>query len=124
MQNNSFVFFHLDPPGPASLAVASNVWLENRTYSVFCNSSDGNPQNEYTWTLNDDQIHTGPAYNITAHKDLDSAVLACNVSNKYTVDRNVLVYDTKQLMVHCRFQIKIIQLACCCKANSKYFNCS
>ena len=69
---------------------------------MFCNSSDGNPQNEYTWTLNGDQVHSGSVYNITAHKDHDKAVLACNVSNKFTVDRIVSFYDTKQLVVHCK----------------------
>ena len=69
-----------------------------------CNSAPGNPQNQYTWTLNSQQVHTGTPYQVLAHKDQDKAVLACNVSNKFTVDRNVPpIYDTKQLEVHCEY---------------------
>ena len=95
----------LDPPGPASVNLNHAVCLENRTYSVSCNSAPGNPQNQYTFTLNGQQVHTGSEYSITAHKDQDKVLLVCNVSNKFTVDRNVPVYDTKQLVVHCKCQI-------------------
>ena len=82
------------------------VWLENRTYSVSCISEAGNPQNQYKWTLNGQLVHTGYEYSITAHIDQDKAILVCNVSNKFTVDRNVPpVHDTKQLVVHCEYQI-------------------
>ena len=100
--------FPTDPPGPASVNLNAAVWLENRTYSVSCNSAPGNPQNQYTLTLNGQLVHTGSEYNITAHKDQDQAVLACNVSNGFTVDRNLAVYDTKQLVVHCKCQWKLI----------------
>ena len=93
----------LDPPGPASVNLNPAVWLENRTYSVSCMAAPGNPQNQYTMTLNGQQVHAVSEYIIAAHKDQDKAVLACNVSNKFTVDRNVPVYDTKQLVVHCKF---------------------
>ena len=92
-------------PGPASVDIEPEVWLENRTYNVFCNSSDGNPQNQYTWTLNGDRVHNLSESNITAHKDHDQALLTCNVSNKFTEDRNASVYDAGKLMVHCKCQI-------------------
>ena len=98
---------HLDPPGSASVNLNPAVWLENTTYSVSCNSAPGNPQNQYTWTLNGQQVYTGSEYNIIAHKDQDQAVLACNVSNKFTVDRNVPVYDTKELVVRCEYKMKL-----------------
>ena len=112
--------YHIDPPGPASIVPEPGVWLENRTYAVYCNSSDGNPLNEYIWTVNGQQVHNGSEYNITAHKDHDQALLACIVSNRFTVDRNVPIYDTKQLVVHCKFQFNINHLFCCYTAVCKW----
>ena len=73
-----------------------------------CTSPPGNPQNQYMWTLNGQQVHTGTPYQVTAHKDQDKAMLSCNVSNKFTVDKDEPVHDTKQLVVHCKCQKKLI----------------
>ena len=109
-----------DSPGPASIDLDPAVWLENRTYSVFCNSSDGNPQNEYAWALNADHAILKSTYSITAHKEHDQAVLTCIVSNKFTEDRNASVYDTKQLAVHCKFIINTNQIFYCFTAGCKF----
>ena len=91
------------PPGSPTLTLSQDVWIENQTYTATCTSSQGNPANIYTWSLdNVNNVHTGNAYTITARKG--QKILKCTASNRFTTDRGrTELSSSKNLNVHCKF---------------------
>ena len=91
------------PPGEPRIDT-NHTWLENRTYPALCISEVGRPESSYRWTLDGVNIkdeHSNQI-RIEAHMDLDGALLACNVSNNYTIVKNKPKYDTTSLIVECK----------------------
>ena len=74
------------------------------TYTAACISEEGRPESSYRWTLDGVDIKDEQSYQIRidAHMDFDGALLACNVSNNYTMVKNKPKYDTITLIVECK----------------------
>ena len=93
------------PPGEPRIST-NHTWLENRTYTALCISEAGRPESSYRWAQNgvafkDEHLNQ---IRIDARMDLDGTILRCNVSNNYTIEKNKPKYDTKSLIVECKFQ--------------------
>ena len=98
------ICYNLDPPGSPTLTLSQVVWIENHTYTATCTSSQGNPENIYTWSLdNVNNVHTGDTYNITARKG--QRIIRCTASNRFTMDRGTELSSSKNINVHCKFII-------------------
>ena len=94
----------LDPPGAVTLTIEP-VWLENNSYPVTCNATEGNPPNSYTWSLNE-QSHIGSTWTIQARKEYHQSVLYCHVTNNYTVTKqDNSFYGHHMLNVECKYRI-------------------
>ena len=97
------VYILPDPPGIPALKLDKDIWLENQTYTSSCNSSQGNPNNNYIWLLDNVNVPGGSKSTIIARKGQRN--LRCNVTNQFTEHRGIALSDYKSLVVHCKINI-------------------
>ena len=94
----------IDPPGIPALRLERDIWLENQTFTSSCNSSQGNPANNYIWLLDNVNVPGDSKCTITARKGQKH--LRCNVTNQFTEHRGKPLSDYKDLVVHCKIDMK------------------
>ena len=101
------------PPGEANLSTANETWVENRTYTVLCKAEVGQPESDYRWTVDGQDIKghkNSHQLQIEAFMELNGALLGCNVSNNYTVVKNTPKYDTIRLVVECKLCLGLYEI--------------
>ena len=92
----------LVPPGPPTMTLSQDVWIENQTYTATCSSSQGNPANIYTWSL--DNVNSAYTVNINrVRAKKGQRVIRCSVTNKFTIDKRTERSASRDLTVHCKF---------------------
>ena len=98
------------PPGEANLSTAYETWVENRTYTVLCKAEAGQPESDYRWTVDGQDINgheNSHQLQIEAFMELNGALLGCNVSNNYTIVKNTPKYDAMRLFVECKLCLNV-----------------